>query len=718
MILIGETTNEIAALARQLEIPCRTIKSLDDLASGSSVGNAEVAEAVWITPTAYPEVTVFSPEHLQRINEVVARGSRVVVEYDVPLSAAATSSSRRCNFERLVVRQIDHPVTSDLQALDLLEAHHAYFQHIEALPSGSRELISIARVAGFDTAVFGLPDATVPALVDFSISGASAASAGGSTGGALLWASMSISSPAFRRYKPIGRWMVLLERMLRYLEPERTLLNQRSAIYPGATRLQPPPISDGEREERYKQAILSNFTWYERAGMLIDSSGAKGVLEGLHSTIDIDGTQEYVAHEGKPNERADCNVQSAVAFLSGAKVLGDKRHTAIGRNLLEFSISNFQYKDRSVYSGLWRWFRTGYEKTVFYSDDNGWAGFLTLFWGATNGDRKAVESGLRTAVALRDTWGANGHRRRRIDLPDFYEVGGREGFRDESPDQPLYKSPHYEASAMATLALASILTKDRSFVNKTTAGLDDYLEKWPAGILFQHSENDDGSKLITALLFAAEATGDRRYSEKAREILQGFVDVQLACGAIPDIDTVGNRYGKNRSNADYGTFESSLFQDPDDLVTDQVYGASFLLLAFYFAGVFFPGDPSVEKAKIGLADYLVQIQVKDSGRTFLDGGWMRGFDPVRWEYYGAAGDWGYGPYLLETGWCQAIIVLGLSWIVGGTFTGSFDDSIKEYAAVALARIDSEQRNIQKNWKDHTPAPEKRAIAADEPDVMI
>ncbi len=323
MIIVGEKKEEIDQLAGQLGIPCRTALSLNSVKPG---------EPLWITPASYPEIHEFSSEELKRISELVEGGSRVLVEYDIPLPAISASASQ-CKFERLVVRQNDHPITSGMKPLDIFEAHQTYFQFMDFPLKDSHELLSIARVSGFDTAVYGLPEQTYPALTQLSASGE----------GSLLWSSTSISSPAYRRYKPVSRWTALLEQILLYLtDHERMAENP----FPEDVLTNPPEgfcFSDENRKKLYKNAIDKNLTWYQRAEMLISGDGSQGVLEGLSSGIDIDGNQTCMLHEGKPNERGDCNVQSAFAFLCGGKVLGDDTYTNIGKNLLDFSIFNFQY---------------------------------------------------------------------------------------------------------------------------------------------------------------------------------------------------------------------------------------------------------------------------------------------------------------------------------------------------------------------------------------
>lgn len=729
VVLVGPDTAELEAISDSLSIPWEKREHLQDLEPGVPA---------WITPERYPEPAERNADWFRMIDALVSAAAPLFFEFDPPFRCSI--ETRRCNYERFVARQTDHPATEGLAPLDLLDAHRAWIcipdrvqpcsEHREAEPSagsqrdGSRELVSIARVSGFDRAIYGLPDETNSGIVDLTAG--------------VLWSATSIGLPGFRRYKPLERWTELIARILRHLAaddvagdaagdaPITLSVPAHLAIgceHTGAPPEPEKPATDGSlladtRVAAYRRAISDNLHWFASAGMLIEQDGSAGVLEGYQSHIDIDGTQRMMVHDGVPNERADCNMQSAMAFLAGGRVIGNTRMAQIGKRLFSFSIEEFQYTDDSVYTGLWRWFRRGYESTVFYADDNGWACFFALLYGATAKDDLAIESGFEAAVALRDTWGANGHRRKRIDLPHFYEVGGREGLRTESPGRDLYRSPHYEAASMAAMGLASLLTGDLSFVQVAVAGMEDYLSMWPHGILFQHSENDDASKFIVALLFCGVALSRPDLIESARRLLDPFLEAQLPSGAIPDIDRLGERYGRNRSNADYGTFESSLFCETDDLVTDQVYGTSFLLIALYIAHQALPEDDAAKLGLYRLADYLEAIQLRDTGHRFLDGGWMRAFDPRRWEYFGSAGDWGYGPFLLETGWCQAIIDIGLSWIVSGepVFPELDDATRRGYRRVAEA-ISDRQRAVEQRWREHTPPPVARSIRNDEPDVM-
>ncbi|MBT4817952.1 MAG: hypothetical protein HON70_19760, partial [Lentisphaerae bacterium] len=689
--------------------------------------------------------------------------------------AVAVPDVRPADYERLVVRRNDHGVTRALTPLVLLDAHRAVMVDASGAPPPDARLLELARVAGVDNALYGLPETTRPALAEWAFE----------NNGVLLWSATVIGDFYRRRYGPSRHWEQLLAGILQYLTPHASRADmfsrqiqlhatlqpsvwadidqpvtlqvtacpeveiriaaagvEHAAAIPASGCLDIPlslpsgehritvtatrgensiqrvlPLSICPRTTFHARTVTTNLEWYREAGMLIAPDGGAGVLEGLQGLVDIEGRQKPCSHEGKPNERTDCNLQSALAFKAAGNVLQSADFAAVGDNLFRFTRENFQFRDSSIRNGFWRWFRHGYASEVFYSDDGGWAGLLSLVKGLMDADDKALESGLHTAEATRATWGRNGHRRTRIDRPYFDDMDGRRGFREENVTKPQYRSPHYEAPSMALMGLASWITGRRDFVDCCTPGIEDYLTTWPEDIMFQHGESDDTAKLVIALLFVGAGSGDERWTREARDLLEPFLERQLPSGAIPEFDRPGQRYGRVRENARYGTFESSLFQVDEDLICDQLYGSSFLALAFSLARWFIPGDHNVVGACGRLLDFLARIQVRDMGDPLLDGAWMRSYDTRKGEYYGEAGDWGWGPFAVETGWMCSIIDLALIWNLSETPPFPFPDDItRERWQPESLRIRTEHDELEGHWRETTPPPIPLTPEPDEPDL--
>ena len=87
----------------------------------------------------------------------------------------------------------------------------------------------------------------------------------------------------------------------------------------------------------------------------------------------------------------------------------------------------------------------------------------------------------------------------------------------------------------------------------------------------------------------------------------------------------------------------------DEPVTDSLYTLGFALAGLREAyGA--TGNATYAAAERKLADYMVRIQVKSAARPELSGAWFRAFDYGKQEYWSSDNDWGYGPWVTETGW--------------------------------------------------------------------
>ena len=43
----------------------------------------------------------------------------------------------------------------------------------------------------------------------------------------------------------------------------------------------------------------------------------------------------------------------------------------------------------------------------------------------------------------------------------------------------------------------------------------------------------------------------------------------------------------------------------------------------------------------------------------VDGAWMRAFDYGKWEYWASDADWGYGPWVTDSGWTNGNVNLAM-----------------------------------------------------------
>merc|ERR1711871_1793771 len=50
----------------------------------------------------------------------------------------------------------------------------------------------------------------------------------------------------------------------------------------------------------------------------------------------------------------------------------------------------------------------------------------------------------------------------------------------------------------------------------------------------------------------------------------------------------------------------------------------------------------------------------------LDGAWFRAFDFGKWDYWSSDNDWGYGPWVTDSGWTNGWIATGLAMRAANT----------------------------------------------------
>lgn len=118
------------------------------------------------------------------------------------------------------------------------------------------------------------------------------------------------------------------------------------------------------------------------------------------------------------------------------------------------------------------------------------------------------------------------------------------------------------------------------------------------------------------------------------------------------------KYGKIKSNKEYGLHEAPLISENGDPVADLLYTTNFAFFALNEAyGA--TKDASYKAAVDKMADFLVKIQIKSATHKDLDGGWYRAFDYNRWDYWASNADSGWGPWGTLTGWTQSWILTTL-----------------------------------------------------------
>jgi hypothetical protein len=579
---------------------------------------------------------------------------RLFIEFPDALPNLKLGEAREAVWERAVVAT-DAMHGVGLDRLRILAVHGCSFTPV----TGDRiePLLSLARVAGFDTAVFGLPKEQFPVLFR--------------TADGDLVATTKLSHFVTARYAPTAAWPAVWQHVLAQLDP-----SGKSPPLKAAPIVTPRFARDDALPRDAEQASVERFAaWVRKSGLLVPQQekdaiykltaanappfdppaadapkgdGSLGVLEGFASQIRPDGQQNrYTAL------RADCNAEMAMTLA----LAGGERNALIARNLLDFVYvksdlcGGVRADPKHPAFGLigWgslspAWIRAN------YGDDNARTLLATMLAAASMKSDAWDEAMLKGLLANLRTTGKFGFRGDRIDNPDLEKNGWRFYHDAETVNYAL----NFEAYLWACYLWAYQQTGEREFLDKAKTAIRMTMDAYPNG--WRWGDNMERARMLLPLAWLVRVEDTPAHRAWITKIADDLMARQDACGAIPEHlggdGKGGGHYHTPASNEAYGTSETPLIQTNGDAVSDQLYTAGFALIGLHeaFAAT---GDARLRAAEDKLAAYLVRIQVRSEKIPYLDGCWFRAFDFRKWDYWASSADIGWGAWSAEAGWCQA-----------------------------------------------------------------
>lgn len=582
---------------------------------------------------------------------------RLYLEFPSTVPGIEFGPPKQTVWERVVVAS--DAAGKSLPKLRILNAHACNFLPVAA---GAHDpVLAIARVAGFDSAVYGLPKSATPLL--FQVADQP------------WWiAGTKLSNVVTGRYGPAADWRAVWQFILSQLDPSgHHNLRVRPAVHPAYGPTNPLP-ADAE-----STACRAAADWYLNAGLLLHPSreaeihrlllagveslppgadpgppgdGSRGILEGFASQIFPDGAQPR-----RIPIRLDCNAESAMVLaLENWRGNDFPRGQAVATHLLDYVHTNApshrgpRGDPAHPAFGLIAWGEIAPAWTVGnYGDDNARALLATIAGAAALKTDRYDAPVLRALLTNLRTTGKLGFRGDRVDVPALEQHGWRH-FHDAAT---VNYSPHFESGLWACYLWAHARTGNAEFLTKAETAIRMTMEHYPKGWRWKDNLERARMLLCLAWLIRVEDTPQHRgwLTTVATDLLQS----QQPSGALRErIVGIrdGGHYSVPVSNEAYGTTETPLQQSPDDPVTDQLYTTGFALLGLHEAAAA-TGDPTLRRAEDALAAYLVRIQVRADGRPDLSGAWFRAFDDRAWDYRASSADVGWGAWCLEAGWGQA-----------------------------------------------------------------
>ncbi len=622
-----------------------------------AVNSARHGEGILILADNYPTTQVKLDELVfQTIKE---KELRAYIEFPSEIPGVSLGKIEKAKAERAVVNSDFFGSFPD--SLSILGINGL---HYISAPSGvSKAHIVAARVAGFDSAIFGLPEKYFPLLFEMENE-------------RILVATTNLSRFVSGRYAPAKEWAATWSGILEFVLPGIKLkpLQWEPVVKSSYAKADILP------EDYQRNSIQRGVEWYKNAKMLIPSNhkdslakliesgiekiqwssetptgdGSNGVFECIFSEIDENGKQPIGIIE-----RGDCVSETAMAFATAGRVFGNEEYTSTAGKLLDYYLfqsiatkNEYGNPKHGAY-GLIPWGISNYAwYKANYGDDN--ARFLLAAWTTaafTNTDRWD-EIMMKSLISLLRTTGQNGFRGGRINLPDFDKNNWEYYFNREN----INPSPHFECYLWACFLWAYDKTGDPLFLDRAKKGISTMMELYPDKWRWTNGLAQEKARMILPLSWLVRVEDTPENRDMLFTLVNDFLKLQDESGAIREElgEIKMGRYPPPQSNRAYGTTEASLIAQNGDPVSDLLYTTNFAFLGMHEAA-YATKDPKIMLATDKLAEFLCRIQVESEGHPELDGGWMRAFDFQRFEHWGSNADHGWGAWAIETGWTQGWI---------------------------------------------------------------
>ncbi|MBO4305225.1 MAG: hypothetical protein J6A21_11615 [Lentisphaeria bacterium] len=506
-------------------------------------------------------------------------------------------------------------------------------EQIAALPAGTildgqklpflrvalpwKALLYGGRVAGYDTLPFGVPEEKIPLLFVHPAYRK------------LFFCAFPLSSFVRRRYAPYCRWKILREHFCSSPAPEPEI-----TVFAGKNTMLSPDSEERGRKKVY--SLLRNSFLYREEGVL-------KAAEGFSGEILADGSQTF-----RKRERSDCVMETAAAFAADFLTGGNPEHGKISDELFARICddpAHMEKKPSHPCFGLMKF----YENTpVFYPSGNALSALLLA--AMKGNDPVYIEKSLRIMFTLLRLTGKEGFIRHKFQLPDSFREHDETFYASEGFFHPC---PHRQAAVWTLFLAAWKLTGYPEFLQTAKRGIGRIMEVYPR-LKWMNDFSAEGVKMLRPLAFLYRLEKTKEHGDFLERIVSDVEKLLDPSGAVRA--SLGNLedglFPPPGSNEEYGTREASLIQTGKDPCCDLLYTQSFAFAGMHEAFL------ATGKEKYGaladrMAGFLLRTQIVSREHEELSGGWMRAFDPEKWEYYGSSADASWGAWCMESGWLNA-----------------------------------------------------------------
>ena len=641
--------NDLVGLLRREGLKPKVSGSLTQ-----TLESARKGSAVLLLGSGYPDkIQSLSQEELDLIHK---KDLHVFAEFATV--SGEKPELKEISLERVVVTK---QIGDSLAPMDLLTINRGVYYETE----NEYPYMVIARVAGFDDAVFGLEDTPYSPLVFKADNN--------------IWVSTSkLSDFARLRLMPEKRWKLFWEAVLTDLTGKKvTFKDWPSMIKPAYSQNQDLP--DSAR----LHAVRKGIEWFFNGHFLVHPSwkeswpfryqgdglqpvgpelpadaengdGSLGVLEGHCSAIYKDGHQAY-----RYWLRDDVQGESSMAFAIAGDLLGIQSWKDISMNLSDYSFREFRDGPRndpeSPTYGLLGWAYT--HKWVYYGDDNARSILGTILAGKVLGTDKWDQKVSEAIEANFRTTGKNSFRGPRLHEEDI-QRNGLDYYQNRDIINP---HPHFESWLWACYLWRYAHTGEQEYFDAAEKGISLTMAAYPDSWHWTNGIQQERARMVLPLAWLYRVSPTEEHKAWLDRIIADIAVNQVACGAIREElgDPSKGQYGTQRRNSDYGRYEAPLIFTNGDPVADMLYTSNFAIFGLNEAA-YATGDPKIRGMADSLAEFLIRIQARSEEYKSVDGAWFRAFNYRNWDYWASNADAGWGAQSTLTGWIQSWIVTTLA----------------------------------------------------------
>jgi hypothetical protein len=456
-VFVSEQTNDLVTALCALGYHPR-------LASDAMGGVDMLSEngALFLLANDYPRSgTALTEELLAQARE---KHVKIYVEYPESILGAQTEEPRGILYERIVITgALGHLEKDAILTLNGCKYRRALGRE--------RAIIALAKVAGYDTLEYGMPEEweTMLGYLDERED--------------VLVATTALTNFITARHAPKIRWRALWQGILSLMGAGDIPFDYEESVTIVAGKEQTLA------EDAADEAIRRNIQWI--TGYMIDHSiGVPRVVEGFGSAMDENGNQQP-----RMVFRGDCTGEIAMTIGQAAKKLRDESLAALADGIIDrFFTPDVFYNDdpRSSAYGHTNWFENG---KIFYGDDNARALLGVISARAISGETRWDDKILRVVFANLRTSDKFGVRVPRIDIDNFKDKTWLD-FYNGTVD---YISPHYQASLYALFLWAYQLTGIQELLDKSVSAIEKTMALFPHKLRWQNGLTGEITRMLLPL---------------------------------------------------------------------------------------------------------------------------------------------------------------------------------------------------------------------------